>query len=124
PILVNVFMDKLKQFQIDENGNILKTTVKTTDIYSLFYTEKIIKIDEVGEPMYDDEGDQIYITSRTPIFTTDILGIEFHEDWYLAKNSFQLKKEVKGIVLLIGDYDDKGVLRGLKKIPAYISFED
>ena len=56
------------------------------------------------------------------IYFENILGLRFYEDWDISNNSFSFKKNVKGIVCLIGDYNENGVLIGLKKIPVYIEF--
>ena len=93
------------------------------NVAELYWIDETTSLDENGEVMFDAEGNEIILTTKTPIIQEEILGIEFHEDWYLGINSLQIQKRVKGIVLIIGDYDDNYVLRGRKKIPVYISFE-
>lgn len=123
PIFDDIHLNKLNLFRIDTNNRITSNKVKAEKIIDLFRIVEEHKVDENGEPMFDDEGDDIYITSKYPILPSDILGIEFYEDWYIGKDAFQLKKNLKGIILISAQYDKNYVLVGMKKNPAYISFE-
>lgn len=123
PLFKDIHLNKLKLFEIDGYDNISSTEVKAENLDGLFQIFNRIKLSESGEPMLDEEGYETYITSKTHILPEDILGIEFQEDWYLAETTFQIKKKVKGIVLISAIYDEEGNLSGMKKIPAFISFE-
>ena len=123
PLFDDIFLNKLKIYQIDKNSEISSKSLNAKNVAELYWIDETTSLDENGEVMFDAEGNEIILTTKTPIIQEEILGIEFHEDWYLGINSLQIQKRVKGIVLIIGDYDDNYVLRGRKKIPVYISFE-
>lgn len=123
PLFRDIQQNKLTLQRINEKGEITKNNIKSHEIKELFWIQEEHHLDENGEPMYDEEGDAIYFSSKMSISPDMILGIEFYEDWYLGKGTFQFKKEIKGIVLIRAEYNDIGLLVGMKKIPAYISFE-
>jgi hypothetical protein len=123
PIFDDIHLNKLKLFQIDSNQNITSNKIKAKKIIDLFRIIQTHEIDEDGELIYDDDGDEIYLTTMDYINPNDILGIEFYEDWYIGKDNFQLKKKIKGIVLISAEFNLDGILSGMKKIPVYISFE-
>lgn len=84
------------------------------------------QLDEHDDPIYDEFGDPILITEYNSYKYTDIIGIQFNEDWYLAKNQFDIVKKVNSISFLVKNvHPETGdLLPEPKVLPFKIKFND
>lgn len=98
------------------NGN-TKDSSYTTSIDNLLYkTSQVEKLDEDGEPMYDDEGDEIYIVSKDAITPDQIVKYYVKEDWFFDKQRSVMDVRIIGISPVIVEYDDEGEVKGEKQL--------
>jgi hypothetical protein len=83
------------------------------------------KLDEEGEPMYDDQGKAVRMKIDKSYEFNDIVGLRFNEDWYLAKNQFDIVKQVNSVSILVKNYNANGTLEPEPKVlPFKIIFDN
>jgi hypothetical protein len=117
-IIKDIYSGKLKTY--DLNNKLLNIN-NIDNVFS--ETISVQNIDEEGEPMYDSEtGNEIMTIQKNSYKLSDIIGFNFTEDWYLAKNQFDIIKKVKRISFLVSTYNNNGERTGIKKLPCVIKF--
>ena len=98
------------------NGN-TKDTAYTTSIDNLLYnTSQVQKLDDEGEPMYDNDGDEIYITSKDAITAENIMQYLVKEDWFFDKQRSVMDVRIIGICPVIATYDEEGEFKAPKQL--------
>lgn len=113
-LLENIYKNRLSVFDLNNN----KLSIEKID--SLFTYKTIDFIyDSTGE-IIKNKTEKTYVSYKI----NDIIGINFTEDWYLAKNQFDIIKEVKSITFIVNDYNEKGEIIGTKKLPCIIKFKN
>jgi hypothetical protein len=118
-LLKDIYNNKLSVYNLNNEKMSL-------DNFDTVFIEKYIyqTIDkEYGEPLYDKDGNPIVENKYNPIMLNDIIGFHFTEDWYTAKNDFNIIKEVKSLSFLVYDYSDEGEFLGVKKLPCIVKFK-
>lgn len=105
------------------NLNNIKIDYTDTLFLEPFLSEQL---DENNYPIYDEFGDAIFITIYDSFNYSDIIGIQFNEDWYLAKNQFDIVKKVNSISFLVKNvHPETGdLLPEPKVLPFKIKFND
>lgn len=119
PIITDIYTGKLKIY--DTAGNIIETD-KLDDFFSFKKRVKESSINEKGEIFYEENAKTKLINFSYKI--SDIIGINFTENWYFAKNQFDIIKEVTSISFIVNDYNKKGEIIGTKKLPCIIKFKN
>ncbi|MEN8786427.1 MAG: gliding motility protein GldN [Flavobacteriales bacterium] len=97
-------------------GNTNDTNYKTTIDNLLYNTSQVQKLDENGEPMYDDEGDDIFITSKNAITADNIMQYLVKEDWFFDKQRSVMDVRIIGICPIIATYDEDGEFKAPKQL--------
>ena len=98
------------------NGN-TKDEAYTKSMTELLYsTSQDPKLDENGEPMYDDEGDDIYVTSKEPVTADQIIKYYVKEDWFFDKQRSVMDVRIIGISPVINEFDEQGEEKGEKQL--------
>jgi hypothetical protein len=118
-IIKDIYSGKLKAYDLNNKP------LNINSIDNVFSeTISVQKIDEEGEPMYDSEtGNEIMTIQKNSYKLSDIIGFNFTEDWYLAKNQFDIIKKVNRISFLASTYNNNGERTGIKKLPCVIKFK-
>ena len=98
------------------NGN-TKDETYATALDNLFYkTTQIEKYDENGEQVFDQDGDEVYITDKTPIGSEQIVKYYVKEDWFFDKQRSVMDVRIIGISPVIVEFDDDGNAKGEKQL--------
>ncbi|MDA9262305.1 gliding motility protein GldN [bacterium] len=98
------------------NGNTKDDAYITTMKELLYSTSQVAQLDEDGEPMFDDEGDDIYITSEDPVTASQIVKYYVKEDWFFDKQRSVMDVRIIGLSPVIIEYDDDGEAKGEKQL--------
>lgn len=103
---------------LDEKGNPFENPLNE------LYREQTIEVfdENTGEAKLDENGNVMYIDEKIFLNYRDVVGFHFLEDWYFAKNTYGIVKDIKAIQLLIANYDDNGNKAGYLKSPYKIVF--
>lgn len=114
-----------KGFSDYERNRLLKSILK--DIFN----GKLQVYDLQNNKISIDNIDSLFINKLNypkgislALGLSSIKGIEFTENWYLAKNQFDIIKEVTSISFIVNDYNEKGEIIGTKKLPCIIKFKN
>ena len=97
-------------------GNTNDTAYKTAIDNLLYNTSQVQKLDDEGEPMYDDDGDDVFITSKDPVTADMIVKYVVKEDWFFDKQRSVMDVRIIGISPIILEYDDEGEIKGEKQL--------
>ena len=117
PILVDIYSSRLILYDLKDKE------ITSNYIDTVFSFQKLVnQIDENGEYIKDPKGNKKQEIVNVSYKLTDIIGISFTEDWYLAKNQFDIIKEVKSISFLVNDYNEEGEIISTKQLPFTIKF--
>ena len=67
-------------------------------------------------PGYDDEGDDIYVTSKEPVTADQIIKYYVKEDWFFDKQRSVMDVRIIGISPVINEFDEQGEEKGEKQL--------
>jgi gliding motility associated protien GldN len=98
------------------NGNTKDEAYITSMKELLYSTSQVAQLDENGEPMYDDEGDDIYMVTEDPVTASQIVKYYVKEDWFFDKQRSVMDVRIIGISPVIIEYDDEGEAKGEKQL--------
>jgi len=97
-------------------GNTNDTSYKTAIDNLLYNTSQVQKLDENGEPMYDEDGDDVYMVSRDPVTADMIVKYLVKEDWFFDKQRSVMDVRIVGISPIVLEFDDEGEVKGEKQL--------
>jgi gliding motility associated protien GldN len=97
-------------------GNTNDSNYKTSIDNLLYNTSQVQKLDENGEPMFDEEGDDIFITSKDPVTAENIMQYLVKEDWFFDKQRSVMDVRIIGICPIIATYDEDGEFKAPKQL--------
>ena len=96
------------------NGNVDDPAYKQK-IQELFYDVSTeAKLDDEGEPIYDEMGNTIDTTIYTPIMAEQIVKYVIKEDWFFDKQRGVQERRIIGIAPVIYSKDENGDVKGFK----------
>mgnify|MGYP000333151603 CR=1 FL=1 len=86
---------------VPPNGNTQDSGYANAITNLLYNTSQVQKLDEDGEPMYDGEGDGIYITNSSVITSENIMRYLVKEDWFFDKERSIMEVRIIGILPVV-----------------------
>jgi gliding motility associated protien GldN len=96
------------------NGNVDDPAYKEA-IQNLFYEVSTeAKLDDDGEPMYDEMGNELDTTIFSDIGSARIIKYLVKEDWFFDKQRGVQERRIIGIAPVIYSKDDNGDVKGFK----------
>lgn len=101
---------------VPPNGNTQDSGYANAITNLLYNTSQVQKLDEDGEPMYDGEGDGIYITNSSVITSENIMRYLVKEDWFFDKQRSVMDVRIIGICPVIATYDEEGEFKAPKQL--------
>jgi gliding motility associated protien GldN len=99
------------------NGNREDSSYKAT-IEGFLNNSSLIQVfdQETGEPVYDEDGDEIYKTVKESITAESIMSYLVKEDWFFDKQRSVMDVRIIGISPIIATYDEDGEYKGPKQL--------
>ncbi len=98
------------------NGNLTDPTY-LKKLKSMFSNEVVVqKLDENDEPMFDEDGNELYDTVMEEYVSTDIIRYELKEDWFFDKQKSVKDVRIIGISPVVYATNENGDILGTKNL--------